>query len=483
MITVVIPALNESKTIGSVVRTMRKSPRVSEVIVVDDGSIDGTPEVASSEGATVVTSSFLGKGASMQDGASVARNEYLLFMDGDLTEFVPDLAERMTRPLVSNLADYVKARFTRSGGRVTELAAKPLLKVFFPELLHIDQPLGGVVATRKSLLRSLKFENDYGVDIGLLIDMFAKEARILQVDIGFIEHDCQPLESLRRMASQVTRTILDRARRLGRLTESQVIAVHEQERQDSADLESTIQRLGSPEKLALIDMDGTLIKGRFVDELAKAVAKEHQLASLLDNKNLSARVRTERIAAIFEGTPQEVFQNVAMKMPLTKGAAELVVGLRKRGYAVGIISDSYYIATEVIRRRVFADFSMAHLLRFVDGRANGDISISPAMQHDQGCQEHPICKQNVLQHILEQLGYIPRILAIGDNDGDACLLQAADLGIAFEPKTRHVASCANQIIRRNVASALNYMDHEFEEVSSQWLPPFLASKISGDGLF
>lgn len=483
MITVIIPALNESKTIGSVVRTMRRSPKVSEVIVVDDGSIDGTPEVAWSEGATVITSSYLGKGASMQDGASVARTEYLLFMDGDLTEFAPDLAERMTRPLVSNLADYVKARFTRSGGRVTELAAKPLLKVFFPELLHIDQPLGGVVATRKSLLKSLKFENDYGADVGLLIDMFAKEARIHQVDIGFIEHDSQPLDSLRRMASQVMRTILDRARRLGRLTGAQVIAVHEQERQDSADIESTIQRLGSPEKLALIDMDGTLIKGRFVDELAKAVAKQQQLAGLLDNEHLCASVRTEKIAALFAGTPQEVFQNVAMKMPLTKGAAELVVGLRKRGYTVGIVSDSYYIATEVIRRRVFADFSMAHLLRFVDGMATGDVSISPAMQHEQGCREHTICKQNVLQHISEQLGYMPRTLVIGDNDGDACLLQSADLGIAFEPKTRHVANCANQIIRRNIASALNYIDHEFEDVSAQWLPPFLASKITGDGLF
>ncbi len=74
--------------------------------------------------------------------------------------------------------------------------------------------------------------------------MFAKDARIHQVDIGYIEHDCQPLENLRRMASQVMRTILDRARRLGRFTEAQFLAVHEQERLASANLCTTIKNLG-----------------------------------------------------------------------------------------------------------------------------------------------------------------------------------------------------------------------------------------------
>ena len=312
MFTVVIPALNESKTIGCVVHAMRCSPDISEVIVVDDGSIDGTPEVAQKEGAKVITSTLLGKGASMRDGAFAATNDHLLFIDGDLSNFAPDLVERMIQPLVTNQADFVKARFTRSGGRVTELSAKPLLKVFFPELLHIDQPLGGLIATRRDLVTSTTLENDYGVDIGLLIDMLAKGARIHQVDVGSIEHDCQPLENLGRMASQVMRTILDRARQFGRLTESQVFAFHEQERLASADLESTITNIGTPEKLALIDMDGTLIQHRFVEELSRAIAKNESLSTLLDSPTLSPQARTERIAALLEGTHQEVFLEVAM---------------------------------------------------------------------------------------------------------------------------------------------------------------------------
>ncbi len=128
------------------------------------------------------------------------------------------------------------------------------------------------------------------------------------------------------------------------------------------------QKLGLPQKLALIDMDGTLINGRFAVEVARVIGKEDELLQLLDSPSICAEERSQRIAALLEGTSKELFQSVAMSMPLTKGAINLVVGLRKRGYTVGIVSDSYYVATEVIRRRVFADFSVAHLLRFLGGR-------------------------------------------------------------------------------------------------------------------
>ncbi len=482
MITVIIPALNECATIGNVVRQAKRSAKVSEVIVVDDGSVDGTPELAADEGAKVITSTFLGKGASMQDGALAAANETLLFVDGDLSEFACDLPDRMTQPVLTNDADLVKARFTRSGGRVTELSAKPLLQMFFPELLHIDQPLGGIIATRKQLVTSLKLENDYGVDVGLLIDMFAKRARICEVDIGFIEHDSQPLVNLRRMASQVIRTILDRARRFGRLTESQIRTANEDERLASADLQSIIQKLGKPTKLALIDMDGTLIKGRFVEAIAKALAKESCLTNLLDNPIMQPRDRTQKIAALLQGAPQELLQQVAMNMPLVNGAVELVVGLRKRGYAVGIVSDSFYVATEVVRKRVFGDFSLAHLLRFDDGKATGDVTICPSMQHQYGCKAHSICKQNVLLHLSQLYGNMPKTIAVGDNDGDACLLQAADVGIAFEPKTRRTANSASHVVKRNLALALSCIDREFSAFNSQWSAPYYAARLASDGL-
>src|SRR5688572_6991624 len=168
MLTVIIPVLNESATITSVVLYALSSPLVDEVIVVDDGSIDGTPELATLAGARVITSTMMGKGASMEDGTREARNEVILFLDADLTGLHESAIERMAEPLLNDEADFVKARFKRAAGRVTMLTARPLLRTYFPELSYFAQPLSGIMAARKSLLDQLSFENDYGVDIGLL---------------------------------------------------------------------------------------------------------------------------------------------------------------------------------------------------------------------------------------------------------------------------------------------------------------------------
>src|SRR5688572_21422683 len=124
MLSVIIPALNESATITSIVRFALCSPIVDEVIVVDDGSIDGTPELATRAGARVITSSMLGKGVSMEDGMRAARNEFVLYLDGDLEGLRDDAIELMAAPLLTMEADFVKASFSRSAGRVTILTAK-----------------------------------------------------------------------------------------------------------------------------------------------------------------------------------------------------------------------------------------------------------------------------------------------------------------------------------------------------------------------
>ena len=149
-VTVVIPVLNEWRTIGKVVKFALRDPRVAEVLVVDDGSIDGTPERAERAGARVVTSSLLGKGASMEDGLQAANTEFLLYLDGDLRGLRSDLIQRMTRPLFAEKADFVKARFARRAGRVTMLTARPLLRTYFPELADFLQPLGGIMRSRRA---------------------------------------------------------------------------------------------------------------------------------------------------------------------------------------------------------------------------------------------------------------------------------------------------------------------------------------------
>ena len=461
MISVVIPALNESSTVSSVVRFALAAPQVTEVLVIDDGSIDGTPDLARAAGARVITSTLLGKGASMRDGLRATQNDVLVYLDGDLSGLHADLLQRLTTPLLSGKADFVKASFTREAGRVTTLTARPLLQTFFPELNHIVQPLGGIIAARRKLLERLYFEDDYGVDVGLLLDATRLGARLEQVDIGHIEHESHDLTVLGDMATQVMRVILDRAARLGRLRSDQIKEMREVERAMHAELPVVLQKVAQAERLALLDMDGVLLDGRFVVELAKRTYKTSALQPYLDRKPMSAESRTRLIASLFRGTPKDTFAQLAQEMPLIPGAVETVIGLRQRGYRVGIVTDSFFIAAEIVRRRVFADFSVAHVLKFHDEKATGEISLSQAMQfHPWGCPNHHLCKRNVLGHLTEYQGNQPQeVLFVGDGDNDICLLRAVPFSFAFRPKSNEVQAAARYLLDEQLSDLLNFLPH------------------------
>ncbi|WP_088336343.1 glycosyltransferase [Methanopyrus sp. KOL6] len=217
-VSVVIPAYNEEKTVARVVRAAKECDLVNEVIVVDDGSEDRTAEEAEAAGAIVISHSVnRGKGEAMKTGLKHASGEIVAFVDADIKNIRPEMIEKMIRPVLEGEADLVKTKFKRKAGRVTLLTAKPLLRFFFPEIAHLEQPLSGQICARRKLLERVDFEPDYGVDIGIILDAVALGARIEEVDIGEIKHEMQPLERLHRMALQVVRTILDRAHKYGRV--------------------------------------------------------------------------------------------------------------------------------------------------------------------------------------------------------------------------------------------------------------------------
>jgi phosphoserine phosphatase len=456
-VSVVIPALNEATTIGHLVTLARRSPRVLEVIVVDDGSIDGTPDIASRAGAQVITSTLLGKGASMGDGVEASRGEVLLFLDGDLLEIPEDFIERMVSPVLEGNADFVKARFTRDAGRVTVLTARPLLSAFFPELAGFEQPLGGIVAARRSLLSNIRLENDYGVDVGLLIDAVMRGARAAEVDIGHIHHESQSLEALGQMAKQVARVILDRAWRHERLSINQVREMQEVERRTRADL--LPHACNAPHaggRLALFDMDGVLLDGRFVVELAGRVGAESELSFLLDSKILPDIERTRSVASLFAGVHWDMFEETALALPLMEGAVETVVGLREAGYQVGIVTDSFHAAAEIVRRRVFADFCVAHVMRFRNCIATGEVTLSPLMAARDGCAQHEYCKANVMYNLCQTAGFGPELtLAVGDGDNDICMLRGARTSVAFRPKSAAVQAAATHTCSRSLIDVLD----------------------------
>ena len=213
MVTVIIPALNEEKTIANVVRNCRAHPQVTEVLVIDDASADRTVIEACKAGAEVIASAKRGKGISMKEGVEIARNEVLVFLDADIDPYPANTLQALTEPVLSGDADFVKATFSRNAGRVTELLAKPLLTLLYPDLAGYSQPLSGMIAGRKLFFEQVEFLDDYGVDIGILIDMFSMGARIREVNIGYIENKSKPWHCLAKMSTEVASAILFKALR------------------------------------------------------------------------------------------------------------------------------------------------------------------------------------------------------------------------------------------------------------------------------
>ncbi len=440
--TVVIPALNEAAHIAQVVRHARADPATAQVIVVDDSSIDDTAALAREAGAEVITSTMLGKGASMRDGALAARQDVVVYLDGDLSGLRPGIVSDLCRPLVRDEADFVKARFGRGGGRVTELTARPMLQVFFPELARFSQPLGGLVAARASLLKALGFEEGYGVDVGLLIDAHRAGARLVEVDIGSLQHDSQPLLDLTAMANEVSRVIYARAREAGRLHVDQIAAMFETQRQATASFEYVLLRRRGRTGLVLLDMDGTITPQRFARELARATDQEAALLSLLDTPDPDdSATRSERIAARFKFVHRRQFERVAHAMPLRPGVIDWVNRMRRAGFMVGLVSDSYFIAAEILRRRIFADFALAHTLQFNGDICTGELKLNPAFQPLRPSRGAPPDKGHVVRRFRRETAQTPweAIWAVGDNDNDLGMLLEADHAFVIEPPSGALA--------------------------------------------
>jgi glucosyl-3-phosphoglycerate synthase len=228
-VSLVIPVYNEEETLGVIIRTAKKADQIEEIIVVDDGSTDNSREIAKQEGAKVVAhSTNQGKGKALQSGVANSSGKYVLFMDADIRNIAdvdtkaekiylnPKKLNLLTEPLINNKVDMVKASFSRYSGRVTELVAKPLIRMFFPEI-KFNQPLAGEYGMTIKHLEEIKLEDGWGVDSGLLIDAFMQGLKVREVFIGYRDHPMKPLLELTDMSYQVASAILNRAIKYGRL--------------------------------------------------------------------------------------------------------------------------------------------------------------------------------------------------------------------------------------------------------------------------
>jgi glucosyl-3-phosphoglycerate synthase len=217
-VSVIIPAYNEEKTVSHVVKVVKSLNYITEVIVVDDGSTDQTSIMASDAGATIINHvKNRGKGAAIKTGFKNSKGDIVVFLDADIKNLTKTQVDNIIKPIMNGEADITKTKFKREAGRVTELTAKPLLNFFFPEI-KFDQPLSGQFAAKRSFLNKISLEDDYGVDVGIVLDADVMGMRVKEVDIGKIDHVLSNLSELNIVATEVVRTIVDRATAYGRIT-------------------------------------------------------------------------------------------------------------------------------------------------------------------------------------------------------------------------------------------------------------------------
>jgi glucosyl-3-phosphoglycerate synthase len=219
-ISVCIPARDEEQTVGGVVGTIvrelvQRHALVDEVLVVDDHSRDRTAELARDAGARVVeTDSPRGKGEALWTSLRESEGDMVVWVDADVRGFDPRFVIGLAGPmLLDDDIDFVKGWYERNSGRVTELVARPVISLLHPTLSSFHQPLSGEFAGMRSVLERLPFTLDYGVDLGLLIDVVERVGieRVAQVDLGVRVHRNRPLEELTPQAEQVLRAALERA--------------------------------------------------------------------------------------------------------------------------------------------------------------------------------------------------------------------------------------------------------------------------------
>jgi glucosyl-3-phosphoglycerate synthase len=239
-ISLALPALNEEETVGKVVSVMKKElmikkPLLDEIVLIDSDSTDRTREIAQKEGIPVYVHQHLlerlgarsGKGEALWKSLIVTCGDIVVWIDTDIVNIHPRFVYGILGPMLINPhVQFVKGFYRRplkvgqkmqagGGGRVTELTARPLLNLFYPELSGVVQPLSGEYGGRREALERAPFFSGYGVETGLLIDIYERYGlnAIAQVDLLERIHHNQPLEALSKMSFAIIQTVMHKLER------------------------------------------------------------------------------------------------------------------------------------------------------------------------------------------------------------------------------------------------------------------------------
>ena len=309
-----------------------------------------------------------------------------------------------------------------------------------------------MIAGRKSFFERVTFENDYGVDIGILIDMHQIRARITEVNIGYIENRMQSWEQLGKMSKEVSRSILVRAEKI-KMSDPKIIEdisiIRDQ-------MDFAIKKSASGlKKMVIFDMDNTILHNSFIATLASKFKFKDKLISVVA-ENSNPFTRTKLIAKLLTGLNIRHLLETLDSISITHDFQKIIDVFKQNGYICGIISDSYDCITNHLVNRFNLDFSIANELEFSCSVATGEVKVPSYFikTRESNCN-HDFCKSNAMREVASRYKVdVKNIIAIGDGENDICMIKDSGIGTSFCSSNETLNLVADKIITERSFSSL-----------------------------
>ncbi|MEL1239488.1 phosphoserine phosphatase SerB [Flavobacterium flavipallidum] len=193
-------------------------------------------------------------------------------------------------------------------------------------------------------------------------------------------------------------------------------------------------------RLVCFDMDSTLIQTEVIDELAELAGVGEQVKAITEsamNGEIDFSESFKKRMALLEGLSEDVLHNVAVNLPITKGAHRLMKALKYYGYKTAILSGGFTYFGNYLQKELGIDYVYANQLEIKDGKLTGNY-VGEIVDGKK--------KAEYLKAIAEKEGiHINQTIAVGDGANDLPMINLAGLGIAFHAKPTVKESAATSI--------------------------------------
>ena len=182
-------------------------------------------------------------------------------------------------------------------------------------------------------------------------------------------------------------------------------------------------------RLAVFDMDSTLIEAEVIDELAKAAGVGDKVSEITERAmagELDFRASFKERLALLKGLDVGVLDSIGASLRLTEGAETLFAELKRLGYKTAILSGGFTYFAKQLQAKLGIDYVFANELEVVDGKVTG-VAIEPIVDAQR--------KADLLRELAHKEGLrLEQTIAVGDGANDLPMLAIAGLGVAFRAK-------------------------------------------------